>query len=297
MTAPVVEQRSLPARRDAAGFLWLDLTRKCQLRCLHCLNDSGPEGQHGEMTRADWLRVIDQGAATDVRAVQLFGGEPLLHPNSLELAEHALRHGMAVEVYSNLVHVPGPWWDVLRRSGASLATSYYSDSPEEHNAITRRPSHARTRANIIRAVTLHIPIRVGIIDCGTGQRVGHARRELTAMGVERITSDTARPFGRAACGREPNTSGLCGRCGDARASVGPDGMVTPCVFSTWLSAGNVRDGSLEDILVGNAMVAAKALISSSIIRLGGNGGDDDDDNDNEDECSPGFPGSECTPRN
>ncbi|GGV69168.1 hypothetical protein GCM10010277_79140 [Streptomyces longisporoflavus] len=249
------------------------------------------------MTRADWLRVIDQGASSGVRAVQLFGGEPLLHPHSLELAEHALHRGMAVEVYSNLVHVPDLWWDVLRRVGASLATSYYSDSPAEHNAITRRNSHARTRANISRAVTLHVPIRVGIIDCGTGQRVKHARRELTAMGVERIRADTARPFGRAACGREPDTAGLCGRCGDGRASVGPDGMVTPCVFSTWLKAGSIREGSLEDILIGDAMAAAKALISSSVIRRGGNGGDEDDDDDNEDECSPGFPGSECTPRN
>lgn len=296
MTAPVVQQPSLSARRGEAGFLWLDLTRKCQLKCLHCLNDSGPEGQHGEMTRADWLRVIDQGAASGVRAIQLFGGEPLLHPNSLELAEHALGRGMAVEVYSNLVHVPDSWWDVLQREGASLATSYYSDNPEEHDTITGRQSHARTRANISQAVTLNIPIRVGIIDCGGGQRVEQAQRELTAMGVERIKTDSVRPFGRAACGQEPSTSGLCGRCGDGRASVGPDGKVSPCVFSTWLSVGNVLTASLEDVLVGDDMTAAGVLISSSVVRMGGNGGDDDDD-DNDDECSPGFPGSECTPRN
>ncbi|MFE0131059.1 radical SAM/SPASM domain-containing protein [Streptomyces sp. NPDC059037] len=295
MTASVVEKSSLPAQRKGAGFLWLDLTRKCQLECLHCLNGSGPDGHHGEMAREDWLRVIDEGAASGVRAVQLFGGEPLLHPDSLELADHAMSCGLAVEVYSNLVHVPDTWWDILQREGASLATSYYSDNPEEHNTITGRQSHARTRANISQAITLGIPIRVGIIDCGGGQRVEEARRELTAIGVERIKTDAVRPFGRAACGQEPSTSGLCDRCGDGRASVGPDGKVSPCVFSTSLSVGNVLNGSLEGILNGDDMAAAGVLISSSVIRIGGNGGDDDDDND--DECSPGFPGSECTPRN
>ncbi|MGW6027739.1 SPASM domain-containing protein [Streptomyces sp. NPDC055099] len=95
------------------------------------------------------------------------------------------------------------------------------------------------------------------------------------MGVESIKTDTVRPFGRAAA---PNASRLCGRCGDARASVGPDGTVSPCVFSTWLSAGNVFDASLHNILVGDGMAAAKALTSSSV-RRGGNGGDDDDDDD------------------
>ncbi|MFF1697451.1 radical SAM/SPASM domain-containing protein [Streptomyces sp. NPDC058257] len=295
MAVPVVEHLPLPAHRTGGGFLWLDLTRKCQLKCHHCLNDSGPDGQHGTMTRADWIRVIDEAAASGVRAVQLFGGEPLLHPDSIEIANHALLYGMAVEVYSNLVHVPDPWWAVFMIGGAQIATSYYSDDPDEHNAITGRKSHARTSANIAQAVRLGIPIRVGIIDCGGGQRVEEARRELTAMGVQRIKTDAVRPFGRAACGQDPSASNLCGRCGDGRASVGPDGDVSLCVFSTWLSVGNVLAGSLEDILTGDAMAAASAHINSPVVRNGGNGGDDDDDN--EDECSPGFPGSECTPRN
>ncbi|MEU5957531.1 radical SAM protein [Streptomyces sp. NPDC047525] len=297
MSASAVEPQPLAARRQKTGVLWLDLTRKCQLECAHCLNASGPAGGHGEMTHEDWIRVIDQGAASGVPAVQLFGGEPLLHPSSLELAEHALNRGMVVEVYSNLVHVSGPWWEFLQRRGARLATSYYSDDPNEHDAITGRPSHARTKANITKAVDLGIPIRVAIIDCGGGQRIEEARRELTALGVQRIKTDKVRPFGRAACGQEPNASGLCGQCGDGRASIGPDGNVSPCVFSTWVTVGNVLSRSLEDILDGDDMTAAGVLIRSSVIRMGGNGGDDDDDDDNDDECSPGFPGSECTPRN
>ena len=62
-------------------FLWLDLTRKCQLSCTPCFNASGPDGTHGTMTREDWLRrVLDQAAECGVRRVQLIGRSSPQHP-------------------------------------------------------------------------------------------------------------------------------------------------------------------------------------------------------------------------
>lgn len=110
--------------KTAARFLWLDLTRKCQLSCVHCYNSSGPNGTHGTMGRKDWLSLLDQAADCDVRHVQLIGGEPTLHPDTAELVDHALALGLAVEVYSNLVHVTDVWWRLLRRPGVAHATSY-----------------------------------------------------------------------------------------------------------------------------------------------------------------------------
>ncbi|MFI0777941.1 radical SAM/SPASM domain-containing protein [Streptomyces sp. NPDC021212] len=282
-------------------FLWLDLTRKCQLSCTPCFNASGPEGTHDTMTREDWLRVLDQAAGCGVRRVQLIGGEPTLHPDSLVLADSALSLGFGVEIYSNLVRVTEAWWALLQREGMSLATSYYSDAPDEHNKVTGRPSHARTLANIKKAAQLRIPLRVGIVATSGTQRVAQARRELEALGVKRINVDHVRPFGRGAQGRAPDVSGLCGRCGTGRAAVGPDGSVFPCVFSAaLLSAGNVRSAPLATILGSPVMAEARASIRSVVVRGGGN--DEDEDScdpscDPNAECSPGYPGSECAPRN
>lgn len=86
------------------------------------------------MTRANWVRVLDQAAAMRVEMVQFIGGEPTLHPDLPQLIEHALVHGLDVEVFSNLVHVTDALWEVFARPGVSLATSYYSAIP----ASTRR---------------------------------------------------------------------------------------------------------------------------------------------------------------
>ncbi|MEU9975076.1 radical SAM protein [Streptomyces sp. NPDC051014] len=293
------------ARTSAPGFLWVDLTRKCQLSCGHCHNNSGPEGTHGTMTAEDWARVLDQAAAAGIPQVQFTGGEVTLHPDAPALVEHALKLGLAVEVYSNMVHLSADWWALLRRKGVSLATSYYG-SEGAHNAVTDRPSHARTHANIVKAVRDDIPIRVSVIVPDASDTGNAIRQELTALGVKTVRVDHVRPFGRASDGQEPCTDGLCGRCGDGRASVGPDGKVSPCVFSTWLGVGNVQDAPLDAILGGPEMALANATIRQAVVRpsfgcgpdspcgpdnSGGGGGGD------ESECSPGFPGSSCSPRN
>ncbi|MGW1278505.1 radical SAM/SPASM domain-containing protein [Streptomyces tsukubensis] len=289
------------------GLLWLDLTRKCQLNCGHCYNASGPEGEHGALAREDWIAVIDAAAERGIGRVQLIGGEPTLHPDALTLARHILGLGLELEVFTNLVRVTDEWWMVFQHRRTVLATSYYSDQPGEHNTITGRPSHGRTRANIIKALESGIQPVVSIIDCGDEQRVDEARTELADLGVKRVKIDRVRPFGRAACGsgQETDLSGLCGKCGTDRASVGPDGTVSPCVFTPSLSVGNVLADGLGGILDGPVMGATRALIRDSVRNGGdGDGGDSGGDDGNKcnpgtvpDECRPGYPGTECSPRN
>lgn len=232
-------------------FAWLEITGKCQLACRHCYADSGPWSAHGRMRTPDWERVIDQLAAARVACVQFIGGEPMLYPDLASLVERARSHGLGVEVFSNLVHVPGAMWTVLQKPGVSLATSYYSDNPVEHDDITSRPSHARTRANIKKAVEHGVQVRAGVIDVRPGQRSQAAASELATLGVGDVSIDRLRGVGRGAGGHQPGVSALCGQCAHGVIAISPDGDVWPCVFSRWMTVGNVIEQELADILFGS----------------------------------------------
>lgn len=65
MTGTITE----PYRR-----LWAELTNKCQLECVMCYADSGPNGGHGAMGADDWMNLIDQAAAAKINMVQFIGG-------------------------------------------------------------------------------------------------------------------------------------------------------------------------------------------------------------------------------
>lgn len=232
-------------------FVWLEITGTCQLACAHCYAESGPIGTHGTMTEADWRRVIDQAAALGVHMIQFIGGEPTLHPELPRLVDHALRRHVDVEVFTNLVHVTPRLWDAFARPGVRLATSYYSDDPGQHTAVTgRRGSHARTTANIAEAVRRSIPLRVGVVDVMDGQRVSQASRQLTALGVTDIGTDRLRQVGRGVRTQDADVSQLCGNCARGKVAVSPTGEVWPCVFARWMPVGNVRAASLAEIVAG-----------------------------------------------
>jgi MoaA/NifB/PqqE/SkfB family radical SAM enzyme len=144
----------------SVSFLWMEITNRCSHRCVHCYSDASPSGTHGRMTKDDWRRVISQGADLGVTMVQFIGGEPTMHPSLPDFVDHGLRRGLLVEVFSHLAHVTPEMWAVFSRPGVSLATSYYSDDPGQHEAITkRRGSYADTKANIAEAIRRDIPLR------------------------------------------------------------------------------------------------------------------------------------------
>ncbi|MBO0877025.1 MAG: radical SAM protein [Pseudonocardia sp.] len=237
-------------------MLWLEITGRCQLECVHCYADSGPHGGHGSMTLPDWERIIDESADLGVDMVQFIGGEPTLYPDLPGLIDRALGRGLEVEVFTNLVHVGPALWETFTQPGVSLATSWYSDDPSEHATITRRHTHERTRANLAEAVRRSIPLRIGIIAMNDEQRTPEAHQMLTDLGVTDVGIDRLRQVGRGVRDRTAGVDELCGNCGDGVLAVGPDGSVWPCVFSRWLPLGNVHDRPLLEIMEAPAAVAA-----------------------------------------
>jgi MoaA/NifB/PqqE/SkfB family radical SAM enzyme len=243
-------------------FAWLEITSKCQLECMHCYAESGPQGTHGSLSTGQWMDVIDQLVGVGVQSVQFIGGEPTLHPGFRKLLLHALDRRLEVEVYTNLVKVPESLWDVLTHPRVSLATSYYSSNPKAHNAVTMRSSHARTRANIGRALSLKIPLRVGIVSIRNEQRVEEARDELRGLGVSDVGVDRWRGVGRGSRDHKPRYGELCGHCTGPVLAVLPDGDVQPCVFARWREAtiGNVADLPVDQLVVNGAVSRVRGML-------------------------------------
>jgi MoaA/NifB/PqqE/SkfB family radical SAM enzyme len=64
------------------------LTRDCDLACLHCCTDSAPGKRLAdELTRDEALRLCDDLVSSRVPYVMLCGGEPMVVPHFMEIAE------------------------------------------------------------------------------------------------------------------------------------------------------------------------------------------------------------------
>jgi radical SAM protein with 4Fe4S-binding SPASM domain len=90
--------RSAAERRPI--IVW-NLTRTCNLKCVHCYTDSAAKKYPDELSTVQCKGVLDDLAEFKVPAVLFSGGEPLVRPDLFELADYARARGLHVVLSTN----------------------------------------------------------------------------------------------------------------------------------------------------------------------------------------------------
>ncbi len=78
-----------------------NVTKACNLRCIHCYAKATGEASKGELTTDEAKRIIDDLAEYGVPVVLFSGGEPLMRRDLIELSEYASSKGMRVVISTN----------------------------------------------------------------------------------------------------------------------------------------------------------------------------------------------------
>ena len=253
-------------------LLWLEITGKCNLQCVHCYADSGPKVSHGEMTTSRWLEIIAEAGDLGVGTIIFIGGEPTLHPDIEVLLYQASLAVPKVEIYTNLTHLSPTLLKLCQKQRIDIATSYYSCDPSIQDRVAQVPSQKKVRENLQRVVEAGLNVRVGIVNVFPEQNMTATADELRTMGIVNLTVDRARRIGRGASSSQVKlVDELCGQCSRAFAAVLPSGAVAPCVFSRDLPVGNVLTSSLSEVLNAPRMIATRDLLDRAF-RLRENSG-------------------------
>ena len=126
----------------------LDLTYRCNERCVHCYLD---HNDHGEMTTAEIKHLLDEMADAGVFILTLSGGEIFLRKDFFEILEHARRLMFCVKLKTNAVLIREREAARLRDLGIeSIQISIYSHRPEIHDAITLVPGSLKRSIDALR---------------------------------------------------------------------------------------------------------------------------------------------------
>jgi MoaA/NifB/PqqE/SkfB family radical SAM enzyme len=138
------------------------ITRDCDLCCLHCCTESAPgKRMPGELSVDEALALADDILRNDVPYVMLCGGEPLVVPHFLELAEALGRRGVRLKIETN-----GQKFDasVAARLGhlpiRSIQVSLDGDSEETYQLQRPGGSLARAHAACRAAREADLPLEV-----------------------------------------------------------------------------------------------------------------------------------------
>jgi radical SAM protein with 4Fe4S-binding SPASM domain len=165
-------------------YVWLELTKSCNLFCVHCYEEAGTNLPHpthaiGRPTSGDplpsmekehisleqWKGILAEGARLGAKRVQFTGGEPTLYPGLMELIEYARScRYHDIEVFTNATQLEDSRLRQWATSGVRVALSFYSCDPRTHDTITGKTGSFCQTVQGIRAILAHnIPVRVAIV--------------------------------------------------------------------------------------------------------------------------------------
>lgn len=142
--------------------IW-EVTRACDLACVHCRANAQPHRSPLELSTAEGESLIRQVRELRVPVFVLTGGDPLKRPDILHLVEYGAGAGLRVSLSPSVT--PLLTREVLAqlkaRGLARLAFSLDGSTPEIHDRFRGVPgSHARTLQAIRWAHEVGLPLQI-----------------------------------------------------------------------------------------------------------------------------------------
>jgi radical SAM protein with 4Fe4S-binding SPASM domain len=173
----------------------LDLTYRCNERCVHCYLD---HNDHGEMTTAEIKHLLDEMAEAGVFILTLSGGEIFLRKDFFEILEYArLQRHFCVKLKTNAIMIGEREADRLREIGIeSIQISIYSHRPDVHDAITLVPGSLQrslTAARFLKAQGLRV-VFANVLMAQNAHDYAGVRALADDLGVETTLDPTVTPM-------------------------------------------------------------------------------------------------------
>jgi 12,18-didecarboxysiroheme deacetylase len=104
---------------DKRPMVVWNVTRRCNLRCVHCYAHARDQRFDNELSTEEGRLLIDDLAAFGVPVLLFSGGEPLIRPDLPELAAYAVQHGMRAVISTNGTLIDGAMARTLKEIGLS----------------------------------------------------------------------------------------------------------------------------------------------------------------------------------
>ncbi|MBI5789175.1 MAG: heme b synthase [Candidatus Schekmanbacteria bacterium] len=117
-----------------------ELTRSCNLGCLHCRGSATLDRAGDELSLAEAYKLIDQITELAKPILIMSGGEPLVRPDVLEIAQYGTNKGLRVVLATNGTLLTQPLAERLKECGIQrVSISIDGANAQSHDAFRGMP--------------------------------------------------------------------------------------------------------------------------------------------------------------
>jgi radical SAM protein with 4Fe4S-binding SPASM domain len=144
----------------------LDLTQRCNLKCVHCyVGPQSPDQRQRELSTAELRRIIDEFTEAGCLFLLMTGGEVLLREDFGEIYRHAKTNGLLVTVFTNGTLVGDRLLELFSDlPPREVEITLYGATAGTHESITGvKGSHRRCLAGLKQLLEHGINVRLKTI--------------------------------------------------------------------------------------------------------------------------------------
>jgi len=125
-------------------WIALEITSRCNLHCVHCRSSSEKNHQLPQISHEKAINLLDDIASYTKPVVVLTGGEPLMHKNLFEIAQHGTESGLRMCIATNGTLVDDDICKKIQDSGIKMVSLSLDGSNEEiHDDFRQQPGAFR----------------------------------------------------------------------------------------------------------------------------------------------------------
>jgi len=187
------EARKLPSHllqfsRDKKPVVVWNMTRRCNLKCVHCYAKAKDLEGTDEISTEQARKVIDDLAAYGAPVMLFSGGEPLVRQDLTELASHAVSRGMRAVISTNGTLITRAKARELKDVGLSYVGISIDGRREIHDKFRGVPGSfdkAMQGVENCQAHGLKVGLRFTVNKRNVGE-VSHIFRILRDMDIPRV---------------------------------------------------------------------------------------------------------------
>lgn len=142
--------------------LFIEVTRACNLRCIHCLNYSHAKIAN-EVTISEIDALVRDGAKNGLQEVRFTGGEPMITPEIFQLISAAASNGLRVSMGTNGTLIKKRAAKMLYDAGLKMSIVSIDGMQKEHDAIRGAGSFRNALEGVLNLKEQGIRVRVNIV--------------------------------------------------------------------------------------------------------------------------------------
>ena len=265
-------RKSVSLSKNQIQFAWIEVCTTCNLRCIHCYNESSSMCKN-EMSYDDFGIAVKVLKNMNVNKIQFIGGEPLVLGNKLkDMITYASDKFESIEVFTNGTLINDEWVQFFDKYNIKVALSVYSYIDSEHEKVTKvKGSYNKTKQAIEKLQKRNIKYRV----CNTIMKdinIGDKNTDLFTLSTKKdivrmsgrgnlnlldeklikkklITKDYfSHPLNKSVI----NSSLFFNNCFGSKIYIATDLTVYPCVMERRFSHGNMKENTnfkLDDAIM------------------------------------------------